>query len=248
MSCQVFSLQHKHILFDQELLADRIAVLCPQTISKTLGDLPRNPVENLKSIPEWMLNIIDPCSVAQYAPGANILSYPPVSMSQGLQSLLNWSDDVSICGINPTISLWSSGYWPMTGLDCHKLSNQAPDNRDCYCVVSRVCAVSSWCPRASLMSDLEKNNTKIHRAAENSTFLAKLCPDIRDWGWGKITRYCLTSNVMEPGHCSQGCQLYPEIGPYLINILIMKILWNPFLIPGTVIVESEIGTLLDLKQ
>ena len=40
------------ILFDQELLADRIAVLCPQTISKTLGDLPRNPVENLKSIPE----------------------------------------------------------------------------------------------------------------------------------------------------------------------------------------------------
>ena len=152
------------------------------------------------------------------------------------------------CCINPTISLWSSGYWPMTGLDCHKLSNQDPDNRDCYCVVSRVCAVSSWCPRASLMSDLEKNNTKIHRAAENSTFLAKLCPDIRDWGWGKITRYCLTSNVMEPGHCSRGCQLYPEIGPYLINILIMKILWNPFLIPGTVIVENEIGTLLDLKQ
>lgn len=138
MSCQVFSLQHKHILFDQELLADRIAVLCPQTISKTLGDLPRNPVENLKSIPEWMLNIIDPVYVAQYASSSVTNITLQVSMSQGLQSLLGWH------------IILSSGYWPMTGLDCHKLSNQEPDNRDCYCVVSRsLCSIKLMSPRLS---------------------------------------------------------------------------------------------------
>ena len=118
MSCRVFSLQHKHILFDQELLADRIAVLCPQTISKILGICSELMMRIWNEFWEWILNIIDRVSVAQYA--SVLLLH--VSQSQGLQSLL----DVSVCGINP--SLVSSQYWPMTGLDCHKLANQAPDN------------------------------------------------------------------------------------------------------------------------
>lgn len=172
-------------------------------------------------------------------------------MSQGLQSLLGWHIimmSVFVVLTPPSASdhLDTDQWQALIVTNC-PIRSQIIVTVIVSCL--GVCAVSSWCPRASLMSDLEKNNTKIHRAAENSTFLAKLCPDIReDWGWGKITRYCLTSNVMEPGHCSQRCQLYPEIGPCLINILIMKVLRNPFLIPGTVIVESEIGTLLDLKQ
>ena len=173
MSWQVFSLQHKHILFDQELLADRIAVLCPQTISKTQRWLSRNPVccefeinSRMNAEHYWP-------SVTQYASGA------ARCMSRSLRGAViikhYWCQCYS--GINPSLyhlkmDQWQvmlMSNWPIRSLIIVLLPGY------CYCVVSPgLCSINLMSPL--LLSNVwpRKNKTqKYTAAAENSMFLAK---------------------------------------------------------------------------